>query len=133
MFCSGDSKFANLGWTISLQTLPYLTVSNEQGYEIRQLRDLKKLRRLVIRGLENVKSKEEALEANLAAKERLTELKLVWFGDNDTRCSPEVEAEVLEGLCPPVGLQELVIRGYKGSRYPDWMVGKQSGGLREPA
>ena len=126
MFCSGDSKFANLGWPISLQTLPYLTVSNEQGYEIRQLRDLKKLRRLVIRGLENVKSKEEALEANLAAKERLTKLTLEWGGG--TRCSPEVEAEVLAGLCPPVGLQKLEIRGYRGSRYPDWMVGKQSGG-----
>ncbi|VAH11948.1 unnamed protein product [Triticum turgidum subsp. durum] len=130
MFCRPNLKFRNLGRLISLQTLPScFTVSNEQGYEVKQLRDVNKLRgRLDIYGLENVKSKEEALEANLAAKERLTELCLVWFGDDDTRCSPEVEAEVLAGLCPPVGIQKLVIHGYRGSRYPDWMVGKQSGG-----
>ncbi|KAF6986936.1 hypothetical protein CFC21_004624 [Triticum aestivum] len=129
MFCWPNLKFPNLGRLISLQTLPCFTVSNEQGYEIRQLRDLNKLQgRLRIKGLQNANSKEEALEANLAAKERLTELCLVWGCDNDTRCSPEVEAEVLEGLCPPVGLQKLNIYGYRGSRYPDWMVGKQSGG-----
>ncbi|XP_037429953.1 putative disease resistance protein RGA1 [Triticum dicoccoides] len=129
LFCWPSLKFPNLGRLISLQTLPCFTVSNEQGYEVKQLRDLNKLRgELLIRGLENVKSKEEALEANLAAKEWLTDLRLEWDGDNDTRCSPEVEAEVLEGLCPPVGLQILVIHGYRGSRYPDWMVGKQSGG-----
>ncbi|KAM3399271.1 hypothetical protein ACQJBY_004579 [Aegilops geniculata] len=129
LFCWPSLKFPNLGRLISLQTLPCFTVSNEQGYEVKQLRDLNKLRgKLLIRGLENVKSKEEALEANLAAKEWLTDLRLEWDGDNDTRCSPEVEAEVLEGLCPPVGLQTLAIRVYRGSRYPDWMVGKQSGG-----
>ncbi|VAH11904.1 unnamed protein product [Triticum turgidum subsp. durum] len=116
MFCMPYLRSPNLGKLISLQTLPCFIVRNQ------------KLRGLLIRGLESVKSKEEALEANLAAKEQLTELKLVWFGDNDTRCSPEVEAEVLEGLCPPVGLQKLHIFGYKGSRYPDWMVRKQSGG-----
>ncbi|XP_037445362.1 putative disease resistance protein RGA3 isoform X1 [Triticum dicoccoides] len=127
MFCWPNLKFPNLGRLISLQTLPCFTVSNEQGYEIRQLRDLNKLQgRLRIKGLQNVKSKEEALEANLAAKERLTELSFEW--DDDTRCSSEVEAEVLDGLCPPAGLQKLDIFGYRGSRYPDWMVGKQSGG-----
>nr|AKC34069.1 NRC1-like protein [Triticum aestivum] len=118
MFCWPNLKFPNLGRLISLQTLPCFTVSNEQGYEIRQLRDLNKLQgRLRIKGLQNVKSKEEALEANLAAKERLTELSFEW--DDDTRCSSEVEAEVLEGLCPPAGLQKLDIFGYRGSRYPD--------------
>jgi hypothetical protein len=87
---------------------------------------------MVIRGLENVKSKEEALEANLAAKERLTHVSLRWGDDtkwcsDDTRCSPEVEAEMFDGLCPPVRLESLEINGYKGSRYPDWMVGKQNG------
>ncbi|KAI5001550.1 hypothetical protein ZWY2020_026200 [Hordeum vulgare] len=114
-------------------TLREFKVSNEQGYEVKQLRDLNKLRGcLCIKGLENVRSKEEALEANLAAKERLTELELQWNGDADAyRCSREVEAEVLEGLCPPVGLQTLHIYSYQGTRYPDWMVGKQKGGLQE--
>uniref|UniRef100_A0A452XIA5 AAA+ ATPase domain-containing protein n=1 Tax=Aegilops tauschii subsp. strangulata TaxID=200361 RepID=A0A452XIA5_AEGTS len=126
MIC-GVMKIPNLGRLISLQTLRSFTIWNKEGYEIRQLRDLNKLRgSLWIHGLENVKSKEEALQANLAAKERLTDLTFNWR--DDTRCSPEVEADVLEGLCPPVGLQRLEIYGYRGSRYPDWMVGKQSGG-----
>jgi Leucine-rich repeat (LRR) protein len=108
--------------------LVYFTVSNEQGHEVKQLRNLNKLRgRLGIYGLEYVKSKEEALEANLAAKERLLELRLVWGYGDDTRCSQEVEAAVLEGLCPPVGLEKLHVCGYEGSRYPDWIVGKQNG------
>ncbi|KAF6986946.1 hypothetical protein CFC21_004634 [Triticum aestivum] len=120
----------SIGRLISLQALPSsrFTVRNEQGYEIKQLRDLNKLRgSLTINGLENVKSKEEAVEANLGAKDRLKELKLEW-GDDGTRCSSEVEAEVLEGLCPPVGIEELIIAEYESLRYPDWMVDKQKGG-----
>ncbi|KAF6981577.1 hypothetical protein CFC21_000038 [Triticum aestivum] len=120
----------NIGRLISLQTLPSsrFTIRNEKGYEIKQLRDLNKLRSsLDIYSLENVKSKVKAVEANLTAKDRLKELKLEW-GDDGTRCSSEVEAEVLEGLCPPVGLQELIISGYESSRYPDWIVGKQKSG-----
>lgn len=121
-------SFPNIGRLSSLQTIPDFTVRNEQGYEVKHLRDLNKLRGILrIYGLRNVKSKEEALEANLGAKERLTKLALYWVGD-DTRCSPEVEAEVLEGLCPSVGLEALSISDYKGSRYPDWMVGKQNVG-----
>ncbi|XBJ13385.1 hypothetical protein VPH35_005566 [Triticum aestivum] len=122
-------KCPNIGRLISLQALPCntFTVRNVQGYEIKQLRDLNDLRgNLVINGLENVKGKEEALEANLGAKERITELMLEWDYDDDTRCSPEVEAEVLEGLCPPAKLETLMIEGYKGSRYPEWMVARRT-------
>ncbi|KAF7033792.1 hypothetical protein CFC21_044867 [Triticum aestivum] len=133
-----NKQLPNIGGLISLQTLGDFEVSNKQGYKIKQLRDLNKLRGcLCIKGLEDVRSKEEALEANLAAKERLTKLELRWHGSADRlflkkdRCSPEVEAEVLEGLCPPLGLEKLEIWNYHGTRYPDWMVGKQNGGLQE--
>ena len=129
IFC-GDVSFPNIGRLSSLQTVLSFRLENKQGYEIKQLRDLNKLRgSLTINGLENVKSKEEALEANLTSKERLTELSLIWLGCvDDARCSPKVEAEVLEGLCPPVGLETLRISFYSGSRYPDWMVGRLNGG-----
>ncbi|XP_037409438.1 putative disease resistance protein RGA3 [Triticum dicoccoides] len=126
IFYGSWDTFANIGRLISLQKLPHFRVRNEQGYEVKQLRNLNQLGgSLEICGLENVKSKEEALEANLAAKERLTHMYIRW-GDDDVRCSPEVEAEVLEGLCPPMGLQTLHIVSYEGSRYPDWMVCKQN-------
>lgn len=133
VFCGSELKFPNIGSLISLQTLPGFTARNKKGYEVQQLKDLNKLNgKLYINGLGNVKSKEEALEANLPAKERLTFLSLSWGdGDGDPRCSPEVEAEVLEGLCPPVGLEKLRIWNYGGSRYPNWMVGKQNGGPKD--
>lgn len=128
IFCSFGS-FHHIGRLSSLQRIPAagFIVKNEEGYEIKQLRDLNKLRgELEISGLGNVKSKEEALEANLAAKERLTALTLSFSGH--IKVEAEVEAEVLEGLCPPVGVKALSIDYYSGSRYPDWMVGRLNGG-----
>lgn len=122
---SADLNFRNIGGLTSLQTLSVFTAKKGPGYELQQLKHLSKLRgRLEMHGLENVQSKEEALEANLASKERLKQLALVW--DKDT-CCPEVQAEVLEGLYPPPELEKLEITNYHGSRYPDWMVGKQKG------
>ncbi|WVZ49617.1 hypothetical protein U9M48_000958 [Paspalum notatum var. saurae] len=60
-------------------------------------------------------------EAHLAMKKRVTELKLTFHSTTD----PELEAEVLEGLCPPKDLQELTIDGYNGTSYPRWMVTNQ--------
>jgi hypothetical protein len=119
------STLPNIARLTSLQTLECFQVRNEHGHEIKQMRDLNKLQgNLRILDLGNVKSKNEAQEANLAAKTRLTGLELVWF---DGTTSPEVEAEVLEGLCPPGGLKSLKIHGYKGQGYPSWMVGVQNG------
>ncbi|KAF7092943.1 hypothetical protein CFC21_095386 [Triticum aestivum] len=123
-------KFPNLGRSKLLQTLPGFTVRDEQGCELKQLRDLNKLRSsLWIRGLENVQTKKEALEANLAAKERLTQVSLEWRANRS--CNPEVQADVLECLCPPTSLTKLNIMNYKGSSYPKWMVCKQNGGPKD--
>lgn len=127
--CKTYMNFANIGRLTSLQTLSGFKIRNEPGYEIKQLRDLNKLRGgLAISGLVNVKSKEEALEANLGAKEGLTELTLLWNLGDTSYISPEVETKVLDGLCPPVGLQELYIWYFEGLRYPNWMVGKHNSG-----
>jgi hypothetical protein len=94
-------------------------VKREQGHELKQLGNLNKLRgQISITGLEKVESKEEALEANLASKEGLSTLELSWWGG---KASPEVQAQVLEGLCPPKDLKSLIIESYNGPRYPSWM------------
>lgn len=130
LVCNRGVKFSNIGRSILLQRMPPFTIRKEQGYEIKQLRDINKLRGMLwINGLENVKKKEEALEANIGAKKRLTGLNLAW--DDDTSCSPEILADVLEGLCPPTSLTKLNIMNYKGSRYPKWMVCKQNGGPKD--
>lgn len=118
----------HLGRLTSLQTMPPIKVERGEGYELQQLRRLNKLRgRLEIQGLENVESKEAAAEANLGAKECLQQLVLVWEDDNES-CSPDVQEEVLEGLCPPMELESLEIKGYQGSRYPSWLVVQQNCG-----
>ncbi|XP_073360684.1 uncharacterized protein [Aegilops tauschii subsp. strangulata] len=79
-----------------------------------QLKHLNKLQgKLQIHGLEHVKTKEEAVEIKLAGKERLTELVLVWDHDHFRIPEPEVQAEVLEGLCPSKYLERLEIRNYQ--------------------
>lgn len=105
ILCGALEKCPYIGRLSSLQMLTSLEMSNKKGCELKQLRDLNNLRaKLHITGLDDVKSKEEAPEANLAAKERLTDLGLSW--DHHV-CNPDVEEDVLEGLCPPVGLQKL--------------------------
>uniref|UniRef100_A0A0D9XVB7 Uncharacterized protein n=1 Tax=Leersia perrieri TaxID=77586 RepID=A0A0D9XVB7_9ORYZ len=119
---SSKENMSNLGRLTSLQTAPNIKLKKKAGYEIQQLKHLNKLRgRLYIEGLENIESKEAALEANLSARVHLKELKLEW-GNDDSFC-----AEVLEGLCPPTELQTLDIRYYKDSIYPSWMIGQHNG------
>jgi hypothetical protein len=119
----------NIARLTLLNTLEYFDVCTEHGFEIKQLRDLNKLQgRLIILGLDNVKSKDEAHEANLAAKRRLTELELDWDDWEQGTTSPEVQTGVLEGLCPPEGLKSLGIKGYQGLEYPSWLVDVQNNG-----
>ncbi|CAM0909209.1 unnamed protein product [Alopecurus aequalis] len=116
----------NVGRLTWLQTLTFFRVRKKQGYEPHQLKHLNRLQdKLQINGLDEVQSKEEALEFNLAGKEKLTELILSW--DNGS-CSPEVQAEVLEGLCPSKYLEILEIRRYHGMTLPSWMMGGHNGG-----
>ncbi|XP_051198997.1 putative disease resistance protein At3g14460 [Lolium perenne] len=120
VICFGDVDLGSFGSLTSLRTMAAFNVKREQGHELKQLENLNKLRgQLLISGLEKVESKVEALEANLASKEGLSTLKLSWKWGGEA--SPEVQAEVLEGLCPPKDLKSLIIEGYEGSTYPSWM------------
>uniref|UniRef100_A0A8R7V2Q3 NB-ARC domain-containing protein n=1 Tax=Triticum urartu TaxID=4572 RepID=A0A8R7V2Q3_TRIUA len=111
----------------SLQTFEEFEVRKKNGYELSQLRDLNKLQGcLSINDLGNVKSKREAQEAKLADKKGLTELGLYW--NDDTSCTPQVQAEVLEALCPPEHLESLKIWKYHSPSYPSWMLSQQNGG-----
>ncbi|XP_051198993.1 putative disease resistance RPP13-like protein 1 isoform X2 [Lolium perenne] len=117
--CFEDVDIPSIGKMTSLRMLGVFNVRKEQAHELKQLRNVNKLRgKLCIRCLENVESKAEALEANLAGKEGLSTLKLSW---RSGEASPEVQAEVIEGLCPPKDLESLTIEDYKGPRYPSWM------------
>ncbi|KAF8663043.1 hypothetical protein HU200_055635 [Digitaria exilis] len=117
---------------MSLETIPRFVARTEQGYKLKQLEHLNKLRNLQIDGLRFVTSKEEALEANLACKNLLTELEMNFYS-HDSACNPDVQAAVLEGLSPSKHLVHLKIEDYSGSSYPSWMLYPSWSGLNSGA
>ncbi|KAL5718981.1 hypothetical protein ACHQM5_011825 [Ranunculus cassubicifolius] len=123
-----------VGKLSSLETLEKFVVGTEKsGHSIKELHDLNHLQEsLEIVGLENVRGGEEGKQANLAAKKNLSSLTLQWgedtislqgFGRRTiTNISSNSEEDVLQALQPPLNLSgELVINGYRGSKFPSWI------------
>ncbi|XP_038978255.1 putative disease resistance protein RGA4 isoform X2 [Phoenix dactylifera] len=109
------SLIAGIGDLIHLQELEEFRVKKKRRHEIGELKGLRNLRRrLAIKNLENVNSKEEAMEAMLKDKEDLSALHLVQ--NLDARRLPDAEKEIFEGLQPHPSLKELRIKGYGGWR-----------------
>ncbi|KAH0461095.1 hypothetical protein IEQ34_008670 [Dendrobium chrysotoxum] len=72
--------------------------------------------------LENVKDAEEARNAQLCEKRRLTDLTLYWSDTYSMKCSSvDLDVNVLDNLLPPECLMNLSIKGYIGARSPVWM------------
>lgn len=108
-----------LGKITSLQLLDEFHVRKEGGYELQQLGNLDEIgSTLRIMDLENVRHKNDAVEAKLVLKTKLQGLELMWGGSSGN-CS---ELEVIQALEPPTDLEFLAIDGYRGSRYPIWLI-----------
>ncbi|XP_040385288.1 putative disease resistance protein RGA3 [Oryza brachyantha] len=105
---------SSIGQLTKMEELEMFSVRKGKGFMINELRNLQELRgQICIRGIHNVRSKDEAMEARLMEKKHLKGLAL-----EGTRV-PKV---VLEGLQPHPGTQELKIRGYGGAEFPSWMM-----------
>ncbi|XP_078150859.1 disease resistance protein RGA2-like [Carex rostrata] len=108
-----------VGKLTSLQCLNEFHVRKEEGYELHQLGPLKEIGgSLRIVNLENVRDKNEAVEARLIDKPKLKRLDLIWAESTEINGS---EIEVIEALQPPAHLEFLTIDGYRGSTYPTWL------------
>jgi len=90
---------------------------------IQELRDLDNLHGdLAIAGLENVKVVNEAKEAKLTNKTYVETLTLEWsnnsiyFDDDD-----DVLVVVFQRVQPPHDLENLIVRNYSGSIFPEWI------------
>ncbi|KAJ7949557.1 Disease resistance protein [Quillaja saponaria] len=95
----------------------YVGKSSETG--INQLGQLSQLQdTLSILQLQNVVDPMEALEANLKNREYLKKLELVWNGNNE---DSQKERDVLERLQPYKNLKILTVKGYGGTRFPEWI------------
>ncbi|XP_023546460.1 putative disease resistance RPP13-like protein 1 [Cucurbita pepo subsp. pepo] len=100
-----------------LQTLTIFVGWSDEGYKIEELGRLKNLKgQLSLLQLEQVKSKKEAMTANLVEKESIFVLYFEWSlngedsGDNDLN--------VLEGLQPHINLQGLCILNFASELMP---------------
>ncbi|KAL2926358.1 putative disease resistance protein RGA3 [Bienertia sinuspersici] len=113
-----------------LQTLPYVKLYGE-GWSIDELGSLDQVKgEICIKGLEHVKSKEEAREAGLNRKDKIWKLDLKW--DNITEESSRVhgEEDILDNLEPHPNIQSIRVSGFNGLQFPWWistMSVKQNG------
>ncbi|TVU13801.1 hypothetical protein EJB05_37229, partial [Eragrostis curvula] len=111
---SALSKIQGIGRLTELQELDSFIARKGQGFMIRELKNMRELRgQLCIRGIENVRSKEEAMEAGLMDKKHLDALVI------EGRKVPKF---ALEGLQPHPNVKELTIKFYQDQAFPDWML-----------
>ncbi|KAI8560892.1 hypothetical protein RHMOL_Rhmol04G0291400 [Rhododendron molle] len=109
-----------IGHLTSLQTLPFFSVSKDQGHKIEELGSLSKLRgRLILYNLQYVKDQEEANRANMSGKTKITELRFHWarnYSNSNINYN-----DVLEGLKPHKNLRFLMVNYFGGQRLASWM------------
>ncbi|KAH0463572.1 hypothetical protein IEQ34_008154 [Dendrobium chrysotoxum] len=113
------SSICGIGKLKSLQELDMFDLRNEMGYRIDEFKNLNDLCKLGIHRLENVEDAEEARNAQLCKKMRLTDLTLHWGNPNSRNIN--VDETVLDNLQPPKYLRNLSIDQYMGARSAIWM------------
>ncbi|KAH7660104.1 P-loop containing nucleoside triphosphate hydrolase protein [Dioscorea alata] len=94
----------------------------EEGCNLEELQVLEKLSYLSVRNLEKSSSKSSSL---LSSKIHLRELRLCCTANytNEHIQHQEMDkiVQVFDDLCPPPGLEDLLIDSFFGGRYPKWM------------
>ncbi|KAK4261270.1 hypothetical protein QN277_004293 [Acacia crassicarpa] len=118
--CTSLSRMGReMGQLTCLKTLNIYIVGTQKGFLLAELRNLKLEGALHIRHLERVRSLTDAKEANLADK-HLNELVLSWERNEESQ-SEENDEHILEDLQPHSQLKILLIGGYFGTQFPQWM------------
>lgn len=106
----------------SLMTLSRFTVTNVDGCNLRELKNLDLRGELCICKLENLTNPSDAREANLGEKKHIDKLMLRWSGDtSNAQQGANIWEEVANGLRPYKYLKCLWILNYPGSKFPNWL------------
>ncbi|OIT08743.1 putative disease resistance rpp13-like protein 1 [Nicotiana attenuata] len=105
--------------TEKLINLRHLDISGT--YRLKIPLYLSKLKSIpMLMGLENVADRREALKANMRGKEHIEKLSLEW--SVSTADSSQNERDILGELHPNPNIKELVINGYRGTDFPNWLA-----------
>ncbi|KAF8694034.1 hypothetical protein HU200_038484 [Digitaria exilis] len=113
----------------NLLTLPDLYISGTRcSFNIRELRNINKIREMRISGLRNIRHAEDAIEAQLLMKSHLRSLVLK-FDVIERQCTcgllPEIvtipDDQLLDSLRPHHNLRKLCIFYYDSRKYPSWL------------
>lgn len=116
------SWIAGIGKLTCLQELKEFHVRIIRGHDIGQLKNMRELRgQLCIQSLDDVGSKEEAIQANLKDKIHIEKLQLKWSRWIGKKVSPDAR-EILECLQPPPVLKELELHWFRGAQSPSWLA-----------
>ncbi|KAI0503557.1 hypothetical protein KFK09_014491 [Dendrobium nobile] len=115
------SSICEIGKLKSLQELDHFILRDVSGYRIGELKNMNDLYKLGINCLENVKDGEEARNAQLCKKKRLTDLTLCWSDNHINSTNNDLDKNVLDNLHPPKCLRNLSIERYMGARSAIWM------------
>ncbi|KAM0846118.1 hypothetical protein ACQ4PT_055883 [Festuca glaucescens] len=108
---ASTSKVVGIGELIHLQGSIEFHVKREKGHTLEDLYDMNDLcRKLHIKNLDVVASKQEACKAGLRNKHGIKVLELEW--NSTVKSDPSVDADVLEGLEPHPHVEEVRIRRY---------------------
>ncbi|TYG96672.1 hypothetical protein ES288_A11G370100v1 [Gossypium darwinii] len=106
----------------NLQRLSDFIIGEGGGCHVRDLKYLSNLKGDIrLSGLENING-QDAREARLYEKEMIDRLVLHWSKkfEKDSR-NKEDEEWVLDSLCPPKKLEQLVIENYGGAKFSTWI------------
>ncbi|MQM21790.1 hypothetical protein Taro_054835 [Colocasia esculenta] len=122
-YCDLLSRIDGVGKLTDLQEL------QARGRQLRELGGMCMLQELKITNLEEVGSKEEAIQARLHTMKHLQVLQLYWSSEDNSsiewedsrKLELELEEEVLQALRPNKGIRKLCIGGYGGIKSPNWM------------
>ncbi|GJY43931.1 CC-NBS-LRR resistance protein [Tanacetum coccineum] len=111
----------DVGQLTSLRTLSSFRVGREKGYQTGELGSLKHLGgKLVILNLEEVGSKEEAIEADLVGKKNPYKIEFHW--NTSEEGSRRKDKDILEGLQTPTNVKSLKIKNYSSDCLPEWVM-----------
>ncbi|KAK1318162.1 putative disease resistance RPP13-like protein 1 [Acorus calamus] len=127
--CLISSMPSQIGRLTSIQTLSRFVVGKKKGCGIGELKDHIHLNGdLCISNLHNVCSQEEVIKANLQEKQCLDSLELQW-GNQNLPINEDTDKEVLKHLQPHSNVKQLKVKGYRATKFPDWITSPSSSNI----